>query len=74
MKLSEAIEILDLNVEKAGKQMPPDTLQALKLGIEALERIQTARTYPGRLKTYTLPSETPEPPSSDSLASLEKRE
>jgi len=31
MKPSKAKEIIDLNIKEAGKQMPPDTLAALKL-------------------------------------------
>jgi len=57
MHLNKAIEILELNIKEAGKKMPPDTLDALKLGVEALERFKSARDYPGRLKTFTLPGE-----------------
>lgn len=40
MNLDKAIELLELNVKLAGRKMPPDTLAALQLGIEALKEIQ----------------------------------
>lgn len=58
MKLAKAIEILELNVKVAGKRMPTDTLDALKLGIEALTLIDQLRFdgspyYPAGLKGET---------------------
>lgn len=38
MKISKAIEILQLNITEAGKQMHPDVLTALKLSTHALQR------------------------------------
>ncbi|GAI62189.1 unnamed protein product, partial [marine sediment metagenome] len=35
MKLPKAIEIGELNIKEAGRKMPPDTLDALKLLVEA---------------------------------------
>lgn len=35
MKLTKAIEIGELNIKEAGPKMPPDTLNALKLLVEA---------------------------------------
>ncbi|MBA7615158.1 hypothetical protein ES703_22435 [subsurface metagenome] len=60
MKLSEAIEIGQLNVQKVGKRMPPDTLDALKVLIEAGKRIKDRRQskLPGYVRL--LPGETPE--------------
>lgn len=39
MKIEKAIEILELNIKEAGKQMPPDCKNAVKLGIEAGKRV-----------------------------------
>lgn len=60
MKLSKAREILKLNVKKAGPKMPPDTLEALKLGIEALKRLQTMRVWRSAGTSDPLPGETQE--------------
>jgi len=67
MKLEKAIEILDLNIREAGKKMPPDVLDALKLGAQALKAIKEYREMPfyGLLKL--LPGEDPEPPTRRSL-------
>lgn len=43
MKLVKAIEILDLNIKSVGRDMPTDTLQALKLLTEAGKRLEKHR-------------------------------
>lgn len=45
MKLLKAKEIIDLNIKEAGKRMPADCLDALKLGREAISRILSMRGY-----------------------------
>lgn len=39
MDIPKAIEILNINITKVGRRMPPDTLDALKLGVQALTRV-----------------------------------
>lgn len=58
MNLPKAIEILDLNISEAGRRMPADTLTALKLAKEALERIQSHRRDKWSILNIPLPSET----------------
>ncbi len=60
MKVSKAIEILELNVPKGKSEMPADIKDALTLGIEALKRHQNKDyiTYNGMHES--LPGETPE--------------
>ena len=58
MTLEEAFEILDLNVKEAGRKMPPDTLTALKIGIEASLEVQRLRILGDVLVVGKLPSET----------------
>lgn len=60
MKVQKAIEILDLNVKEVGPKMPPDTLDALKLGIEALERIDGLRSAGHYIAMPLLKGETEE--------------
>lgn len=60
MKIPTAIEILELNIKEAGKKMPPDTLDALKLGVEALIFYQELHRTPGINIQLHLPGETPE--------------
>ncbi len=58
MNLEKAIEILELNVKEAGSRMPPDTLKALKIGIEALKTIKEMRYESVNDGTTQLPGET----------------
>jgi len=44
--LSEAREILDLNIKEAGKDMPPDTRIALIMSVSALARVELTRLTP----------------------------
>jgi len=60
MTIEKAIEIGELNIKEAGKKMPPDTLDALKLLVEAGKRLQVLRKDFALLPTVSLPSETPE--------------
>lgn len=60
MKLTTAKDVLQLNIRKAGKQMPPDTLAALKLGIEAIENLITQRADWLTRVYKPLPGETKE--------------
>lgn len=60
MKLSKAIEILDLNIKEAGSKMPTDTLDALKIGRHAIERIEECRLADHTIKEDLLPGETKE--------------
>lgn len=60
MKLAKAIEIGELNAKEAGRKMPADTLDALKLLIEAGKDKQQSR---GTLRPgfyVLLPGETEE--------------
>lgn len=58
MNIPKAIEILKLNVREAGNKMPADTLKALNLGVEGLERIQSYRRDKRHMANIPLPSET----------------
>jgi len=58
MKLEKAKEILDLNVSQRSPKMPPDVLDALKLGVEALNRCQELRKYTPPDTYMPLPGET----------------
>lgn len=60
MKLQKAIEIGELNLKEAGKQMPPDVKDALNLLIEAAEHLQVRRKNPGTSWNDLLPGETEE--------------
>jgi len=57
MKLEKAIEILDLNIRQRNHRMPPDVFDALKLGKEALKRIQQYRQTSSYLSFMNLPGE-----------------
>jgi len=57
MNLPKAIEILELNVQSVGRQMPTDTLQAVKLGIEAIKRELQNRKEEKRSFIWRLPGE-----------------
>lgn len=68
MKLAKAKEILDLNIKEASKQMPPDTLQALKIASEGLNYILHLRAFSIQFRNQMLPSEKDIPdlaPSAD---------
>lgn len=43
IKLSKAIEIIDLNLKEAGKNMPPDVKATMIVSRSALKRFQTFR-------------------------------
>ena len=45
MNLPKAKEILELNIKEGRKTMPLDVAQAVGLGIEAIKRLQLARSY-----------------------------
>lgn len=55
--LLKAAEILDLNAKKAGEKMPPDCLDAVILGKEALERLDYHRKAGHFFAQQLLPSE-----------------
>jgi len=58
MNLQKAKEILDLNIRQRSPQMPPDVKDALKLGIEALDYINSWRGTNSPMSNIRLPSET----------------
>jgi len=60
LKLTKAIEILDLNIKEAGKKMPADTLDSLKLGVEALTVIGYLRNAERPIRPPLLSGETEE--------------
>ena len=43
MKLAKAREVLELNLKEAGRHMPADVRDALKLHLEASKRIEEIR-------------------------------
>lgn len=57
--LKKAIEIGELNIKEAGKKMPPDTLDALKLLVEAAKARKTRQEHLTPLLRQLLPGETP---------------
>lgn len=68
MKPDIAKHILDLNINGAGKKMPPETLTAVKIGSQAIKRLLTMRSYGIKQALLPLPSENPIPdlaPSAD---------
>lgn len=60
MKLTKAIEILELNLKEAGKKMPPDCKDAVQLGIEAMGALHCHREVWGYSEFKLLPGETEE--------------
>lgn len=60
MNLVKAIQIGALNIREAGKHMPPDTLTALKLLVEAADLIIRCRKAPFPVHSELLPGETKE--------------
>jgi len=43
MNRPKAIEILQLNIKEAGRQMPPDTLEALKFAVDDMKEIEAGK-------------------------------
>jgi len=60
MDLPKAIEILTINALEEGTFLPPDYIEALKLGIEALRRIKECRLADHMIAEDWLPGETKE--------------
>ncbi|MBA7639561.1 hypothetical protein ES703_47220 [subsurface metagenome] len=60
MKISKAIEILDININETDTFKPPDYLAALKLGKEALKKIRSQRKRSDLGGIPKLPGEDPE--------------
>lgn len=58
MNRPQAIEILTLNVKVAGKRMPPDVRDAVKVGVESIEFIERNATILRRYEITPLPGET----------------
>lgn len=58
MNRPKAIEILTLNVEVAGKRMPPDVRDAVKVGVESIEFIERNAIILRRYGITPLPGET----------------
>ena len=59
MKITKAIEILELNALEQGSYLPPDYITALKLGIEALKRCKYISEHTARWAQVLLPGEDP---------------
>ena len=60
IKLSKAIEILNTHQCDMPRDKVPDLIDAIKLGIEALKRLQEHRTEHIDITFRALPGETPE--------------
>ena len=58
MKIDEAIKILALTVQNPYHYEPPDTREAVKLGIEALKDLQYFDKIRGSSARLRLPRET----------------
>ncbi len=56
--LEKAIEVLELNLNEAGKKMPPDVRDALSLSVEAMKRIRRQRSLTIPIPQPPLPGET----------------
>jgi hypothetical protein len=60
IKMSKAVEILELNVKEAGKKMPPDVLAAVNLGVSTMKAVLLVR-HGGSWDAHALlPDELPE--------------
>jgi len=59
MKLSKAIEILELNTQQSDFTRCPDVLDALKLGIAALKHVQQIQASTLALAQSRLPGQYP---------------
>jgi len=55
--LEKAIEVLELNLNEAGKKMPPDVKDSLSLGVEAMKRIRRQRSQTIPINQPLLPGE-----------------
>lgn len=60
MNKTKAREIIDLNIKEAGKIMPPDTLEALKIGSACITYALKVERYPHEIDNIPIPGETPE--------------
>lgn len=58
MKLTKAIEILDVRPGQNSFFLTPGRLEAMKLGIEALKAIKKMRHFPFPEEILQLPGET----------------
>lgn len=58
--LKKAIEVLNLNISEAHKNIPPDVLAALKLMVEAGKCLQHGRLIGQHVDPMLLPGETKE--------------
>jgi hypothetical protein len=45
MNPNRSLQIIQINVNDAGKQMPPDVKTALLMGISAISRVLSMRSY-----------------------------
>ena len=61
MKLEKAVQILDNHQCDMPRHKVPDLIAAIKLGIEALKRIQDSRKLVNRRTWLLLPGETESP-------------
>jgi hypothetical protein len=60
IKLSKAIEVLDLNVKEAHKTMPQDVKDALNLAINCMKTVQYIRNGGNWSFQALFPDEAPE--------------
>jgi hypothetical protein len=60
IKLSKAIEILDLNAKEAGKKMPEDVRDSLNLAVNCMKTVQYIRHGGSWSFLALLPDEAPE--------------
>ncbi|MBA7671812.1 hypothetical protein ES703_79975 [subsurface metagenome] len=61
MTLEKAIKILELNTQQRSPSMPPNVLDALKLGTEALKRVKLYKEAHVGLHYEPMPGESPPP-------------
>jgi len=59
IKMSKAIEILELNSKEAGKKMPPDVLASVNLGASTMKAVLLARNGGSWDPHALLPDELP---------------
>lgn len=62
MNIERAVEILQSIIDYVEPLDPPEEHDALKLGIQALERVRTDRTLPYPVISDPLPGETTDRP------------
>ena len=60
IKMSKAIEVLDLNIKEAGKKMPPDVKDSLALSVSLMKAVQYVRKGGNWEPHALLPGEAPE--------------